>query len=234
MHVMSANGLDHLVDGKGGEQFRTPSGSLRMLAARRAFLSVALSGGMLLPLAACETAGPTAVGQPVTGATSSAAAAGTAGGMSPASSSSNEGGGTPRCQSGDLSAKYLGGNGHHGSATKFYALSNTSSHDCSLSGVPEVRAVDSKGKTLATAEPQSGPEKKVTLHPGGKAYTSLDVGLGGLDGNADKAPCNPPATALWLIPPGETAHVVLDGRSSVCNGHFVVTPFDSEYPDGIA
>jgi hypothetical protein len=137
---------------------------------------------------------------------------------------------TPRCHTRDLSLKYLGGDGGSGRGNLFYSLSNGSGHDCSLSGTPQLRAVDAKGKTLLTAEEEAGTGQKIVLHPGGAAYTSTTIGNIPSD-DANRAPCNPPAAALWLIPPGETAHLTIDGPWHICsNGELSISPFDPVRP----
>ena len=140
-------------------------------------------------------------------------------------------GGTSRCRAADLSTRYFGGDGHMGSATMYWTVTNTAGHDCTLSGVPGGRAVDSAGKTLATAEKERDTGRKLVLKPDGKVYASIIVGTAGLDENAHKAPCDPPAAEIWLIPPGDTGHLVVDRDAGVCNGEFTVRPFQAETPN---
>jgi hypothetical protein len=228
--------------GPGGTGIRF--GSLPLLTAplvtaRRAIVAAAIGGAVLLPVAACGPADPTPVGQPSAGATSAAptgtalptdTAAATA--PPPAGTAGGTGGtgGTAGCHAADLSLKYLGSDGESGRSHNYYSLSNGSGHDCSLSGTPELRAVDGKGRTLLTAKGQTGTGQKIVLHPGKAAYTSTVIGDVPSD-DANKAPCNPPAAALWLTPPGDTAHLTINGPWHICsNGELSATPFDSKPP----
>ncbi|MEV4757664.1 DUF4232 domain-containing protein [Micromonospora sp. NPDC049559] len=131
---------------------------------------------------------------------------------------------TPRCRTGDLSVRLLGADGAMGSTGRYYALTNDSSRDCTITGIPTVRAVDGGGATLATAEPVGGgADRKLLLRPGAEVYLMVVHGFAGLDENADKSPCDPPADAIWLVLPGQTTHLTLERRTKICNGRFEVS-----------
>jgi hypothetical protein len=220
------NGFDQPECGDGRNR-AAPFWIAALPSARRAAIATAICGAVLLPLTACTSAGSTPLGS------TSAIPSGTPVPTPTASSPADTEGGTPRCHTADLSVKYLGSDGGHGVVSHYFALTNISRHDCSLSGTPNARAVDSNGKTLATANPQPGTEK-LLIHPDTSTYTSTETGIAAQDENANKAPCNPPAAALWLTPPGETTHLTLDkgddGTWNICNDHFLIRPFNPEPP----
>ena len=124
---------------------------------------------------------------------------------------SRTGSGTPRCHTSDLSIRSIGGDGHSGSATNYFALTNSSADACSLAGFPALRAVDSKGSRLPTTLERVGTAKPtIRLQPGTAAYISITTtNIPGTD--PVRAPCEPPAAALWLIPPGESEHLTVGG-----------------------
>jgi hypothetical protein len=146
-------------------------------------------------------------------------------------SSARSGSGTPRCHTSDLSIEHIGGDGHSGSVTVYYALTNTSGNTCALSGFPALRAVNSSGSRLPTTLEHVGAAKPAArLQPGKAAYTSITTtNVPGTD--PAKPPCDPPAAALWLTPPGESDHFTLDGSWRICGGgEILVTPFDPQRP----
>jgi hypothetical protein len=212
-------------DGDGDGRTRRPAWPLNGPAVRKTLVTATLGGAVLLSAVACGTTAPASIDQ-----TAMTTRAGGSSGTVSNSSASDHGAEVSSCRSTELSGEYLGGDGHHGSATMSFVLTNTSNRDCSLLGLPVVIAVNSAGERLASARP-TGSEREVRLHPGGKGYVSLDVGFVGLDGNAHKAPCDPPAAALWLLPPSDSGHVVLRSETSVCNGQFSTAPFDPNYPN---
>ncbi|GAB3796950.1 DUF4232 domain-containing protein [Micromonospora zhanjiangensis] len=209
----------------------------------RGSIAVLLTGAALLLPTACTSARPAPVGQPSNGSptpavTGSPATGGPTTGTPvtdspaavPSPAAPPAGGGTPVCHAADLSARGIGSDGHAGSGTSFYALTDTSGHACSLTGFATFRAVDVRGSTLRTTTQRTGTAKRVVLGPGGTAYVSITTTNVPTEG-FEKAPCEPGAAALWLSPPGDSAHLVLTGPWRICGrGSLEITPFDPQRP----
>jgi hypothetical protein len=122
---------------------------------------------------------------------------------------------TPQCHSSALSISKQAGDGAMGQIYTTIALTNISAQPCHLSGRPTIRAVDAAGKVLPATVGDDGPVgPQVTLRPGQSGYFLFHTAQPDLVGGG--APCVPPAAALLVTPPGDTASLRLPGAWGVC------------------
>ncbi|MGR6321220.1 DUF4232 domain-containing protein [Micromonospora soli] len=133
------------------------------------------------------------------------------------------------CRTADLSAASAGSSGHMGSETAYLALTNRTGRRCALSGFPQVRLADAGGRVLRVEVRHHLGAHRVVLAPGGTAWTA--VTFSHVPRSDDEpTPCDPPADALWLTPPGGTGHLVLRGAWSACGGAVEVDSFTAGRP----
>ncbi|MFE9692652.1 DUF4232 domain-containing protein [Micromonospora sp. NPDC005806] len=135
----------------------------------------------------------------------------------------------PSCRTADLSVAPAGSSGHMGSETDYLALTNRSGRRCSLSGFPQIRLADAAGRALPVEVRHHLAAHRVVLRPGGTAWTAVNLNHVAR-GDGEGAPCDPPADALWLTPPGGAGHLVARGRWSACGGAVDVDSFTTERP----
>jgi hypothetical protein len=145
--------------------------------------------------------------------------------------------GTPACRAGDLSLRYLGGQGATGHGELGFELRNTSSRSCHTFGYPGVLFLDKSGGALPTVPSHttqdyfgSAPEVRLTLDSGQAASFRLGV----THGMTSTAGCTT-AYGLQVIPPDDTAtlHVAIaNGGAYECRTVTVspLRPGASAYP----
>ncbi|WNM37492.1 DUF4232 domain-containing protein [Micromonospora halotolerans] len=137
--------------------------------------------------------------------------------------------GTPDCRTADLALASAGSSGHAGSGTAYLALANRSGRPCALAGFPTVRLVDATGRALPVRVRQHLAAHRVVLAPGGTAWTA--VTLSHVPRADDEgAPCEPPAAALRLTPPGGTGYLAVEGAWRACGGTVEVDSFTAGRP----
>lgn len=95
-------------------------------------------------------------------------------------------------------------------------LTNRGSTHCRLSEYPQLTFVDSAGRALPTTEVRQHTAAAVALGPGDTIYFTVTTYLTGAE--AEGAPCDPPAAALWAVPSGDSLPLVLAGPWRAC-GH---------------
>ncbi|MEU4478753.1 DUF4232 domain-containing protein [Micromonospora sp. NPDC023966] len=213
----------------------------RDLAARRRTGRRLAAGAATLALAACAPARegpsatvPTASAAPTASATSSATRPPSAtpsppATPQPATSPTRPASGIPDCRTADLSLASAGSSGHAGSGTAYLALGNRSGRHCALAGFPEVRLVDATGRALPVRVRHHLAAHRVVLAPGGTAWTA--VTLSHVPGADDEgAPCEAPAAALRLTPPGGTGYLAAEGAWRACGGTVEVDSFTAGRP----
>jgi hypothetical protein len=123
---------------------------------------------------------------------------------------------TPRCHSSGLSVSRQAVDGAMGQIYTTIALTNTSSQPCQLAGRPTIRAVDAADKVLPATVRANGPDGvRVVLRAGQSGYFLFQTAQPEMVGGG--APCKPPAAALLVTPPGETASLRLLGPWGVCD-----------------
>ena len=123
----------------------------------------------------------------------------------------------------------IGSSGHMGSITAYYGLTNRSPRRCSLAGFPQVRLVDARQRPYPVTVLPHGDAQRVVLTPGATAYTSVNASH--VEHRPDEgAPCDPPAAALWLIPPGGSGHLTDGDGMNVCGGTVDVESFATVRP----
>ncbi|WP_262282356.1 DUF4232 domain-containing protein [Micromonospora sp. MA102] len=217
---------------------RTTADLTRNPAARRRTggrLAALAAGATALALTACAPAreapsatAPTASAAPTASTTSPAPHTPPAT-PRPATSPTRPASGTPDCRTADLSLASAGSSGHAGSGTAYLALTNRSGRQCALAGFPEVRLVDATGRVLPVGVRHHLTAHRVVLAPGGAAWTA--VTLSHVPRADDEgAPCEPPAAALRLTPPGGTGHLAAEGAWRACGGTVEVDSFTAGRP----
>ncbi|WP_052745103.1 DUF4232 domain-containing protein [Micromonospora sp. HK10] len=134
----------------------------------------------------------------------------------------------PGCRTTDLSVARAGSSGHMGSETVYLALTNRVGRRCVLAGFPGVRLADTAGRVLPVEVRHHLAAHRVVLAPGGTAWTA--VNLSHVPRPDEGAPCDPPADALWLTPPGGSGHLAVPGSWSACGGAVDVDSFTGSRP----
>ncbi|GGR80587.1 hypothetical protein GCM10010169_25980 [Micromonospora fulviviridis] len=218
---------------------RTRDPATRRRTGRR--LAALAAGAAALALTACSPArdgasatAPTATAAPTASATSPAPRSPSAAPTPPATprpthSTTRPASGTPDCRTADLSLAPAGSSGHAGSGTAYLALTNRSGRHCALAGFPEVRLVDGTGRALPVRVRHHLAAHRVVLAPGGAAGTA--VTLSHVPRADDEgAPCEPPAAALRLTPPGGTGYLAAEGAWRACGGTVEVDSFTAGRP----
>ena len=125
---------------------------------------------------------------------------------------------TPSCATAQLGIKFI--NKPNGAAgTIFYPVrfTNKGTHACTLRGYPGVSAVSSTGAQIGKPAGRSGnPVKTVTIAPKKSAGTMVGFAH---TANFPAAKCKPvTARGLRVIPPNQTASVILKRKFSACSG----------------
>jgi Domain of unknown function (DUF4232) len=150
--------------------------------------------------------------------------------ISSSPSTAGQGNGIQACRAGDLSGRVYGGQGFHGRALVAIELANTSSHPCRLFGYVGLQFVDDNGAALPTTVVRTGNQgPRFTIAPGGKGYFEVTLEHVPLPGEG--APCQPPATALFVTPPNDTGHLTIGGVWMACEHGRVETTALVDHPD---
>ncbi|HET7571397.1 MAG TPA: DUF4232 domain-containing protein [Gaiellaceae bacterium] len=180
-------------------------------------MALAQGGLTLLLLAAAGCGGAKTVTLTVTHTTTRTVTAPTA---------TANGNATTMCAATDLGGVFRVVNGSAGAGQISYALvlTNTSQHDCIVTGMPTVQLVDAHGDDLATHEEPASPGQStaalITLHPGDSASAqarfSPDVAGTG-DSQSPGSPCQPKASTLRVqANGGGTLDAPIQPPTSVC------------------
>ncbi|MFI5832785.1 DUF4232 domain-containing protein [Micromonospora sp. NPDC051300] len=209
---------------------------------RRQQVVAALGGALVLALptgctpapqagAPVPTATQTAVATPTPTASTAPSAAPPSATTAPTKVSPARPGATPvaACRRGDLKLTEAGSSGHAGSETDYLVLTNRSDAPCALSGFPTIGLVDPAGRTLPVRVRHHLGAHRVVLAPGGAAWTA--VTLSHVPRSDDEgAPCEPPAAALWVGPPGDPGRLTAEGPWRACGGVVDVDSFTAGRP----
>ncbi|MFI6329388.1 DUF4232 domain-containing protein [Micromonospora chersina] len=213
----------------------TRDAATRRRAGRR--LAALAAGAAALALTACGAAResnsataptPTASAAPIASPTSPAPEAPSAP-ASPTPRPTRPASGTPDCRTADLSLASAGSSGHAGSATAYLALANRSGGRCTLAGFPAIRLVDAAGRALPVRVRHHLAAHRVVLAPGGTAWTAVTVSHVPR-ADDEGAPCDPPAAALRLTPPGGAGYLAAEGAWRACGGTVEVDSFTAGRP----
>lgn len=132
---------------------------------------------------------------------------------------------TAMCASSDLGGvfKVVPGSAGAGQISYDLVLTNTSQHDCIVTGMPTMQLLGANGAALPThedaAHPGQGTAALITLHPGDSASAearfSPDVpGTG--DAQAPGKPCQPTATSVRVSIGPATLEAPARPPTSVC------------------
>lgn len=127
------------------------------------------------------------------------------------------------CAAGDLSGvfKVVPGSAGAGQISYELVLTNSSQHDCSVSGMPALQLLDASGNSLPThedaAHPGQGTAALVSLQPGASANAqarfSPDVAG---TGDQQSGACQPKAATVRVTIGGGTLDAPVQPPTSVC------------------
>jgi hypothetical protein len=145
---------------------------------------------------------------------------------STSSTTSSTTAGLAHCEASGLAGSVVGTQGAAGTIEVTVALENTTTAPCALEGYPGLELVSPSGAALPTTTVRGGSYSftdfsavPVTVAPGASAYFNL----GYSDVPAGSGPC-PDAASVWVTPPDDVEHLVLDTSITACNGTVTVSP----------
>lgn len=124
---------------------------------------------------------------------------------------------TPRCDTYQLSLRFIEGNPGAGNIYNEYALTNISNKTCTLYGYPGAELLDARNRPVGVniERDTSKPRKTVTLVPGGKAYFVLRYGKKYLYPDYQNK-CAPDSAKLEVTPPNTYNHLIIKDREVAC------------------
>lgn len=97
---------------------------------------------------------------------------------------------------------------------------------CAMTGYPGVSLVDRAGhQVAAAASRQPARPETVAVPTGGEAFVELRTE------SPETAPrCTPPASAIRVYPPGDTAALLVPSSLRICGGVFTTGPVSTTAP----
>lgn len=175
-------------------------------------LALALAGG-------CGSSHPSATtaSEPSSSSTSS---------TTPSSTTTTTTGSTlARCQPAQLTGSVEGTSGAAGTEELTLALRNVGPASCQLEGYPGAQLIDANGNALPTAVVRGGSDSFTDMAPSSVVLAAGDtayVNFAYSDVPTGTTPCES-AAALWLTPPDDVTHLVLDVSLTACDGGALTT-----------
>lgn len=124
------------------------------------------------------------------------------------------------CQPSGLSATVVGTSGAAGTIEVTMELKNTSTTSCALEGYPGLQLLSSTGNQLPTDVVRGGSYSftdfapaPVTLAAGAASYFNM-----GYSDVASSSGSCPTASSMWVTPPDDVNHLVVNQSVMACNG----------------
>lgn len=130
----------------------------------------------------------------------------------------------PRCDTNQLSLRFVENNPGAGNTYNKYALTNVSGRTCTLYGYPGVELLSKYNKPVGVTVERdaSKPKTTVTLRPSAKAYFVLRYGnKANYDGQ-----CAPDSAKIEVTPPNTYNHLIISHPESACR-RATVSPVSS-------
>ncbi|HEY3685045.1 MAG TPA: DUF4232 domain-containing protein [Streptosporangiaceae bacterium] len=170
---------------------------------------IAVAGGcaaVALLASGCGTGGGDSTTVTTSPGPASSAPTGSAGGAK--GSAAN--GGTSACGTSALRARLSMGGVAAGNRFGTLVLTNTGPAACHTYGYPGLQLTGGGNPpTHATRESADGPPKRVTLKPGGSAWSRLQWGAVAGTGDKQTGDCQPTAADLRVTPPDQRAFLTV-------------------------
>ncbi len=124
--------------------------------------------------------------------------------------------GTPRCNTPQLSLRFVGSNPGAGNVYNEFAFTNISNITCTLYGYPGVELLNRYNKPVGVNVVRNGAQKTtVTLVPGGKAYFVLRYGRKELYPDYQNK-CAPDSVKIRVIPPNTYNYLTILHQEGAC------------------